>query len=164
MYLLIKHSYCSHCLLLSFSSEDEEARSSHSLSSLPWCCAAAQEPLGLSPSRCLPLPDTEHWPLCCYFKNVILSEKTNKQQTNNKQQKKPPPQHGISKMLPGNGLAESGTVFHPVPLIYQHSWTHTTYQNTHQAHSSQPLCCLLGSPVLIQPVNHKHFYLSGTKL
>lgn len=119
MYLLIKHYHCSHCLLLSFSSEDEEARCSHSLSRLPCCCAAAHEPLGLSPSRCLSLPDTEHRPLCCYFKNVILSDKEKKTQ------------HGISKISPGYGWLKGVQFFTQCPSsINTHGLTHLTKTHT----------------------------------
>lgn len=112
MYLLIKYYYCFHCLLPSFSSEDEEARSPHSLSSLSCCCAAAHEPLGLSPSRCLSLPDTGHPPLCCYLKNVILSDEKKTQ-------------HGISKMFPGNGWLKGGQSFSHCPSsINTHGLTH----------------------------------------
>lgn len=117
------------------------------------CPAAA--PLGLSPSRCLSLPDTQQQPLCCFLKTKLSSQTRKKNTT------------WHLKNVSWEWLAERGTTFHPVPLIYQHPLAHTPYQKHTPGPQLTPLCSLLGSPALTQlmvPGNHKHFYLSGTKL
>lgn len=118
------------------------------------CPAAA--PLGLSPSRCLSLPDTQQQPLCCFLKTKLSSQTRKK---NNK--------HNMASQKCFLGMAgwKGDNLSPSAPHLSAFIGSHTLPKTHTRSTADTPLLFAgLTSSHSADGAWKSHFYLSGTKL